>query len=196
MKIDLEVGGRTRTITVDRTGDGFAVTIDGRRLHVNAAPVDAQTLSLLVDSLDGVSPDDGARSYEAAIANVAPAAGNGGPVTTSVTVGGIPVVVNATRSTMFPGASRPTKPTGGASGERHRTPGGSGPERISAPMPGKVVRVMAQPGDVVRARQPLVVVEAMKMENEVRAGRDGTVTEVRAREGQSVDAGALLIVIQ
>ena len=59
-----------------------------------------------------------------------------------------------------------------------------------------MLRTYVNPGDVVKARQPLVVVEAMKMENELRAGRDGTIAEVHAREGLSVDAGALLIVIQ
>jgi biotin carboxyl carrier protein len=53
-----------------------------------------------------------------------------------------------------------------------------------------------KPGDAVTARQPLVVVEAMKMENELRAARDGTIVEVHAREGQLVDAGALLVMIQ
>jgi biotin carboxyl carrier protein len=48
----------------------------------------------------------------------------------------------------------------------------------------------------VAARQPLLVVEAMKMENELRASRAGTVAELHAREGLSVEAGALLIVIQ
>ena len=71
-----------------------------------------------------------------------------------------------------------------------------GPERVVAPMPGKIVRVLVQSGEVVRARQPLVVVEAMKMENELRAGRDGMVAEVHASEGQSVDAGALLVLVQ
>ena len=59
-------------------------------------------------------------------------------------------------------------------------------------MPGKVVRVLVKAGDTVRARQPVVVVEAMKMENELRADRDGTVAEIHVREGKSVDAGALL----
>ena len=74
--------------------------------------------------------------------------------------------------------------------------GASGPQRLTAPMPGKVVRVLVKSGDQVRARQPLVVVEAMKMENELRAQRDGAVASVHAREGQSVDAGALLVVVQ
>ncbi len=73
---------------------------------------------------------------------------------------------------------------------------GSGPQRLAAPMPGKVVRVLVKAGDAVVARQPVVVVEAMKMENELRAGRAGTVAEIHVREGMSVDAGALLLVIQ
>jgi biotin carboxyl carrier protein len=62
-------------------------------------------------------------------------------------------------------------------------------------MPGKVVRVLVTPGTAVKARQGLVVVEAMKMENEVRALRDGHVREVLAVEGQSVEAGATLVII-
>ena len=63
-------------------------------------------------------------------------------------------------------------------------------------MPGKIVRVGVKTGDTVRARQTVVVVEAMKMENELKAGRDGVVSELRAVEGASVEAGALLVVIQ
>jgi biotin carboxyl carrier protein len=63
-------------------------------------------------------------------------------------------------------------------------------------MPGKVVRILVKAGDTVRARQAVVVVEAMKMENELRADRDGTVAEIYTREGMSVEAGALLVVIQ
>jgi biotin carboxyl carrier protein len=58
-----------------------------------------------------------------------------------------------------------------------------------------VVRVLAKAGDAVKARQPVVVIEAMKMENELRAARDGRVTEMAARDGQSVEAGVLLAVI-
>jgi len=62
-------------------------------------------------------------------------------------------------------------------------------------MPGKVVRVLVGAGETVAARQGLVVVEAMKMENELRAPRAGTVRDVRAVEGASVEAGALLLTI-
>ncbi len=62
-------------------------------------------------------------------------------------------------------------------------------------MPGKIVRVLVRPGDAVVAKQGLVVVEAMKMENELRAARAGRVREVAVTEGQSVEAGALLVVV-
>jgi biotin carboxyl carrier protein len=62
-------------------------------------------------------------------------------------------------------------------------------------MPGRVVKVLVKPGDQVVARQGLVVVEAMKMENELRAPGPGTVAEVRASEGASVEANAVLVVL-
>ena len=72
----------------------------------------------------------------------------------------------------------------------------SGPRPVVAPMPGRVVRVLVKPGDAVTARQGVVVVEAMKMENELRAPRDGIVTAVRVSEGASVEANAVLVVIE
>jgi biotin carboxyl carrier protein len=63
-------------------------------------------------------------------------------------------------------------------------------------MPGKVVRVLVKPGDEVVARQGVVVVEAMKMENELRAPRAGRVKEVSVVPGMSVEAGRILAVIE
>jgi biotin carboxyl carrier protein len=71
----------------------------------------------------------------------------------------------------------------------------SGPARVTAPMPGKVVRVLVTRGQVVAAGAGLVVIEAMKMENELRAPRSGEVIELVAREGQAVESGALLAVV-
>ncbi|MGE0452890.1 MAG: biotin/lipoyl-containing protein [Vicinamibacteria bacterium] len=70
-----------------------------------------------------------------------------------------------------------------------------GPARIQAPMPGKIVRLLAAPGEEVRAGQGLVVIEAMKMENELRAPRAGTLREVKVSEGQAVETGALLALV-
>ncbi len=82
------------------------------------------------------------------------------------------------------------------SGGRARSEGaGDGPDRVLAPMPGKVVRVLVQKGQAVEARQGVVVVEAMKMENELRAGRAGVVQEILVTEGASVDAGTPLVVL-
>ena len=69
----------------------------------------------------------------------------------------------------------------------------SGPAPLMAPMPGLVVRVSVGVGDTVSAGQGLVVVEAMKMENELRASVAGVVTAVLAVPGQAVDKGALLV---
>lgn len=70
-----------------------------------------------------------------------------------------------------------------------------GPLRVSAPMPGKIVRVLVQAGQAVAAGQGLVVMEAMKMENELRAPRPGTVRELAVGEGQAVETGTLLLVL-
>jgi biotin carboxyl carrier protein len=62
-------------------------------------------------------------------------------------------------------------------------------------MPGRVVKMLVTPGEAVVARQGLVVVEAMKMENELRAPRAGTITEIKVREGASVEANVVLVVM-
>jgi pyruvate carboxylase subunit B len=72
----------------------------------------------------------------------------------------------------------------------------SGPAPLKAPMPGLVVRVSVQVGDAVVAGQGLVVMEAMKMENELRASAPGRVKAVHARPGTAVDKGALLIELE
>jgi multidrug efflux pump subunit AcrA (membrane-fusion protein) len=73
---------------------------------------------------------------------------------------------------------------------------GHGQINIVAPMPGRVVRVLVAAGDQVEARQGVVVVEAMKMENELRAPRAGRVREVSVAPGTPVEAGRVLAVIE
>lgn len=66
---------------------------------------------------------------------------------------------------------------------------------VAAPIPGMVVKVLVQAGDVVEEEQALIILEAMKMENELRAPRAGIVREVKALPGQRVEQNALLILL-
>lgn len=78
----------------------------------------------------------------------------------------------------------------------HATAGPKGPAPLVAPMPGLVVRVSVAEGDVVQAGQGLVVMEAMKMENELRATSAGTVKTVHAVPGTPVEKGAVLVELE
>jgi biotin carboxyl carrier protein len=75
-------------------------------------------------------------------------------------------------------------------------PQASGPLAVKSPMPGKVVKVLVRAGDDVKAGQGIVVVEAMKMENELKAPRDGKVRDVAVQEGQAVEAGQPLATLE
>ncbi len=79
---------------------------------------------------------------------------------------------------------------------RANRPVGEGRQRIVSPMPGKVVRVLAAVGDPVEAGQGIVVVEAMKMQNELKAPRASRVASITAREGATVAAGEVLAVVE
>jgi len=79
-----------------------------------------------------------------------------------------------------------------------RAPGGftpQGRQTVTAPVAGRVVRVLCRAGEAVRAGQPLLVLRAMEMENELRAPRDGTVVELLAEPGQAVEVNARLCVV-
>jgi|SRR5690242_1293300 len=80
-------------------------------------------------------------------------------------------------------------------GRRHSGAEAEGRQQIAAPMPGKVVRLLVKAGDTVVAGQGLLVVEAMKMQNEIRSPKSGTVERVLVAEGQAVNAGEVLCVV-
>lgn len=79
---------------------------------------------------------------------------------------------------------------------RSRASVGSGRQSIAAPMPGKVVRVLVNVGDTVEAGEGLIVVEAMKMQNEMKAAHPGKVSEIRVQAGQTVAAGDTLVILE
>jgi len=167
MRAVIEHGGQTRTVDVAQTATGqFRVTADGCPLEADVRRLGPGELSLRL-------PDGSTHRI-----CVERGPGRDDRV---VTVNGIavPTVVNGRRAT-----------AGLAGG------GAAGPQRLAAPMPGRVVRVLVAAGQAVEARTPLVVVEAMKMENELSASRAGTVVSVHVAEGESVEAGRLLVTVE
>jgi len=132
--------------------------------------------SLLVSEGTGLAETSPSRSYEVAFD---PDETTG---TLAVNVDGSVVPVRLVDR-------RRARPRGGDADE------GAGTQSLRAPMPGRIVRVLVAPGDRVATRQALVVMEAMKMENELHATIAGTVSDVRVEVGSTVEAHALLLVV-
>ena len=176
MTFEVAIGDRVRCVGIVRKGGMLHVDLDGTTHMVDARRVSDSIVSMLVQ-LDGAP--GATRSVDAAFASRA-ASGD-----FDVHLDGRTIAVQIRPA----GAFGRQKKDGAAAHS-------AGPQRVTAPMPGKVVRVLVKAGDVVQARQGLVVVEAMKMENELRAARDGRVRDVAVTEGQSVDAGAVLLTVE
>lgn len=79
---------------------------------------------------------------------------------------------------------------------RAHSGGADGPVHIKASMPGRVVRVLAQSGDAVESHQGVIVIEAMKMQNELKAPKSGRLAELRVSPGDTVSSGDVLAVIE
>lgn len=79
---------------------------------------------------------------------------------------------------------------------RRRGDSGDGPRKVIAPMPGKLVRILAPEGTAVEAGQGIVVIEAMKMQNEMKSPKKGVVKKLLAGEGATVNAGEALAIIE
>ena len=175
MRIEIEIDGKARDVTVepDATCPGrMRVSWDGTTREVDARVVERDRHGVL---LSLVQVGDAAASRQVRCV----ATGRNGVTTVHLGDVVVEAVINGRRV------------AGDAAGDA-----AGGASRLSAPMPGKVVRVLVAAGDQVEARQPLVVVEAMKMENELTSPRAGTVAEVPVTEGMSVEAGRLLAVIE
>jgi biotin carboxyl carrier protein len=176
--MELEVAGRRRSVDVRQVDGGSVVTIDGRSVFVSAVQA-GERWSVLVGDADVVTAGApglrSLRSYDVRIGRRAP-----GEV--AVAVDGAVVTVGLAGR-----MARSTRPGAGAA---------AGSNAIVAPMPGRIVKVLVKAGDVVSAHQPVIVVEAMKMENELRAPRGGTVVDVRVVEGLLVEAKTVLLVVE
>ena len=171
MTFDVEVNGRGRLIAIERAGAGkYRVIVDGRSHVVDAVRVGSFGLSLLFDGADNSSRD----------IQVTPACPPG-ELFVNLDGRSVTALVNGRTSGRSPSDSRAA---------------GRGEQKVVAPMPGRVVRLLVAVGDEVAARQPIVVVEAMKMENELRSPKAGRVKEIAVAAGDSVDAGRLLVLVE
>jgi biotin carboxyl carrier protein len=178
MIFETEIDGRRCTVTIEPIGD---VGRTGGRVRVVVRDLDAEAAprTYLVDSRH--TPLGLSLAFEGGrIADAAVTARANGEFLVQFPHVDVTVVVDGRRR-------RATDEAGTA---------GKGEQRITAPMPGRVLRVLVKPGDEVAARQGVVVVEAMKMEDELRAARSGRVREVSVAEGASVESGRLLVIIE
>jgi len=174
VNLDVAVNGRSWKVAIEagtQSGD-FTVSVKGKTRVVNASWIDPDTLSLI----------DGSSAREVRIHRR-----EGGVMSIALDGRVFEAVVSA-------GQEARLKPRPSAVGrdfshadERHA---------VKAPMPGRIVRVLVAVGDRVAAGQAVVIVEAMKMENELRSTKDGVVKEVNVRQGAAIDASTVLVVIE
>jgi biotin carboxyl carrier protein len=162
MKFKVLISGESRTVELRRDSAGWRIALDGQPIAADVAEIDPHTFSILLNG----------QSHEI---RVTPSEGG----TLKLQSGSH----EFTAEIFDPRAWRAGRRSGAEA---------EGRQQIVAPMPGKVVRVLVKPGDHVEAGQALLVVEAMKMQNEIRSPKSGTIERVLAQEGQPVNAGEVL----
>jgi biotin carboxyl carrier protein len=192
LTFEIELGGRSRTVSVETAGPWrYRVSVDGQPHLVEAARVGEFGLSLIVNngrvSSTQIRPD--------------PAADGGSDLRELRVSREVQIAPGAARGELLIGLEGRTVAVtvNGRRSRRGSAEGGSqahGVQAVTAPMPGRVVRVLVRPGDEIAARQGVIVVEAMKMENELRSPKAGKVKDVTVSPGTSVEAGRVLVVIE
>ena len=166
MKFEVQLedssGKKSRIVELERDAEGWRVILDGQPVEADVAEIAHHTLSILLNG----------QSYEI---RVTPALDGKLKLQTGTH--------EFTAEVIDPRSW---------SGRRHGHVEAEGRQQIVAPMPGKVVRLLVKARDRVEAGQGLFVVEAMKMQNEIRSPKSGIVERVLAKEGQAVNAGEVL----
>ena len=165
MKLHVSQGDETRIVELESLGDGKV------RALIDGVPVEAELVTA-DDALLLVTPG---RTLELV------AAGKGTTVTLWTSGGELAAEVLDERQA----AAREARGRGTRDAE----------SVLRSPMPGRVVKVLCAPGDAVERGQGLVVIEAMKMENEIGAPRAGRVAEIAVHAGQTVESGAKLLIL-
>ena len=162
MKYEVLLAGKTRVVELARVADDWTISLDGKELDASVAEVAPNTFSVLLNG-------------ESHQIRIAPRADG----TLTVHTGHAEYHAEVTDPRVW-------------RGRRHGTLEVEGRQQVTAPMPGKVVRLLVIEGDFVEAGQGLLVVEAMKMQNEIRSPKSGRVEKLLAKEGLPVNAGDVL----
>jgi biotin carboxyl carrier protein len=162
MKFEVRIGGNTRIVELDRNADHWRITLDGLPLDADAVEIAPNTFSILLRG----------QSHE-------------------IRVTPSPNGTLTLQSSLEEFTAEVVDPRAW-SGRRHSALEAEGRQQVVAPMPGKVVRLLVKAGDTVEAGQGLLVIEAMKMQNEIRSPKSGVVERLLVQEGQAVNAGEIL----
>jgi len=165
MRFEVCIDGRACTVELNRDDDRWQISIDGRAVNADAVEIAPGIFSILLNG----------KSYEVRV-TPSPA----GTLTLQT------AHQEFVAEVIDPRAWR---------GRRHGTLEAEGRQQILAPMPGKIIRVLVQTGEKVEAGQGLLVVEAMKMQNEIRSPKSGTVERLLVKEGQPVNSGEVVCVV-
>lgn len=162
-----KLGEQTYTVEIEGTGKSvYRVSVDGNEFLVDGKKTGRTNYSLIVDS----------RSFEIEVDN---------------TDDEYRVLVDGRNYRIQMVDERRMRIGSAQSGLELQ-----GRQSISVPMPGKIVAVLAAEGDTVEKGQGLVIVEAMKMENEVRSPIAGEVKEIKVKPGDTVEGGAVLVIVE
>ena len=168
MKLNAELNNEKHTVEIKRDGDKVFAEIDGRRYELEVSEPEPNVYLLKNEG----------KVYEV---RVAPGAKPTDPY--SVRLGSNEVDIRI---------EDPKRLRGSGGEDQH----GDGLAEIKTAMPGKVVRIIAEAGATVQKGDGIIVVEAMKMQNEMKSPKDGVVKEIRVAEGSTVNAGEVLVIIE
>jgi biotin carboxyl carrier protein len=162
MKFEVLINNTRRIVDLERDANRWRISLDGNLVDADAVEIAPNTYSILLNG----------KSHEIRV--------------TPTPAGALTLQTGPhefTAEVIDPRAWR---------GRRQGAIEAEGRQQILAPMPGKIVRVLVQTGEAVHAGQGLLVVEAMKMQNEIRSPKSGTVERLLVKEGQPVNAGEIL----
>lgn len=168
MKLQAELNNEKHEIEIKRDGEKVFAEIDGRSYELEAS--EPETNVFLLKNKNKI--------YEIFVSPRANATD--------------PFHVKVKNSEFEINLIDPKRLRGAGAGAEH----GEGLAEIKTAMPGKIVRVLAEQGAEIKAGEGVIVVEAMKMQNEMKSPKDGIVKEIRFAEGETVNAGDVLAIIE